>query len=82
VLDRAGFESTGQLISSASHYFADRRYPLRQLAARTGRLEFHDTNSGSELLDQGWHRCWLAVSALATTIIGQPHTRRRRLTDI
>jgi hypothetical protein len=54
---------TGQLISSASHYFADRRYPLRQLAARTGRLEFHDTNSGGELLDQSWHRCWLAVSA-------------------
>ncbi len=61
---------TGQLISFASHYFADRRYPLRELAARTGRLEFHDTTTGHASLDQSWHRSWLALAALATTVIG------------
>jgi hypothetical protein len=40
----------GQLISVASHYFSDRRHPLRELAARTGRLQFHD--SGVQLAYQ------------------------------
>jgi len=64
----------GQLMSSASHYFADRHHTLRALAARTGRLEFHDSGvspaKGSALLDQSWHLSWLVLSALATATVG------------
>jgi hypothetical protein len=66
----------GQVVSSASHYFADRRYPLRQLAARTGRLDFHDTITGGPMLDQSWHKGWLAVAAMATAVIGQASSPR------
>ena len=60
----------GQAISSASHYFADRRHTLRKLAEHTGRLEFYD-NGGSASLDQSWHLGWLALAALATATIGR-----------
>jgi len=60
----------GQVISSTSHYFADRRHTLRALAARTGRLKFYD-EGGAFALDQSWHLGWLAVAALASATIGQ-----------
>ncbi|MDX6584717.1 MAG: hypothetical protein QOI10_3901 [Solirubrobacterales bacterium] len=59
---------TGQLISAASHYFADRRHTLRTLAHRTGRGQFYDSDGGP-LLDQSWHTTWLAISALATATV-------------
>jgi hypothetical protein len=70
----------GQLISFATHYFADRRFPLRALAARTGKLEFHDAGEGlakgSAVLDQSWHLGWLAVCALASATIGATRASR------
>lgn len=64
----------GQLLSSASHYFADRRHTLRSLAARMGKLELYDSGegvaSGSTVLDQSWHQVWLALAALGTATIG------------
>jgi hypothetical protein len=60
----------GQVVSSASHYFADRRHTLRKLAERTGRLEFYDSG-GAASLDQSWHVGWLAVAALLTATVGR-----------
>jgi hypothetical protein len=66
--------AVGQLLSSASHYFADRRHTLRSLAARMGKLELYDSGegvaSGSTVLDQSWHQVWLALAALGTATIG------------
>jgi hypothetical protein len=62
---------TGQLISAASHYFADRRHTLRALAHRTGRGQFYDSDGGPEL-DQSWHMAWLVIAALATAITPRP----------
>jgi hypothetical protein len=59
---------TGQLISAASHYFADRRHTLRALAHRTGRGRFYD-NGGGPMLDQSWHMAWLAIAALVTAAV-------------
>jgi hypothetical protein len=64
----------GQLLSSASHYFADRRHTLRSLAARMGKLELYDSGegfaSGSVVLDQSWHQVWLTLAAFGTATIG------------
>jgi hypothetical protein len=64
----------GQAISAVSHYWADRRYTLRYLATRAGKLEFYDRGEGlargSAALDQSWHLAWLALAALATATIG------------
>jgi hypothetical protein len=74
----------GQLISVASHYFSDRRHPLRELAARTGRLQFHDSGvhpaTGGALLDQSWHISWLTVATLATATVGGVPAPRGRPT--
>jgi hypothetical protein len=58
----------GELLAGALHYYADRRYTLRALAARTGRLEFHD-QGGAHLLDQSYHLASLAISALITATV-------------
>ncbi len=54
--------------SAATHYFADRREPLRKLAQATGRAPFHGLNTGglngAYLLDQSWHYGWIFVAAL------------------
>jgi hypothetical protein len=64
----------GQVLSSTSHYFADRRHTLRALAERVGKLDWYDSGegmaSGSVSLDQSWHLGWLALAALATATIG------------
>jgi hypothetical protein len=66
----------GQLVSSATHYFADRRFTLRALAARAGRLEFYDSGvglaTGGAAMDQSWHLSWLAASAIATATVSTP----------
>lgn len=59
---------TGQFVSAASHYFADRGHTLRALAHRTGRGEFYD-KGGGPTLDQSWHLIWLAVAALVTATV-------------
>lgn len=66
----------GLAVNAASHYFADRRTPLRRLAERVGIGEFYglgqprpgrDDNpglgTGAYALDQAWHIGWLAVAA-------------------
>lgn len=64
----------GQAISAVSHYWADRRYPLRKLAGRLGKLDFYERGqglaAGSAALDQSWHLAWLTMAALATASIG------------
>jgi hypothetical protein len=64
---------TGQAISAATHYWADRRYTLEALADATGNGDFYRLGEylgkGSYALDQSWHIGWLAVAALATAIL-------------
>ncbi|HTU73116.1 MAG TPA: transcriptional regulator [Trebonia sp.] len=55
--------AAGLAVSAATHYFADRRAPLRCLAARLGKGGFWDSDGGP-LLDQAWHWTWLWVAAL------------------
>lgn len=65
---------------AASHYWADRRTPLRRLAERAGKgrlyslgapREGHDDNpclgSGAHALDQAFHVAMLYAAALAAT---------------
>lgn len=66
----------GLAVNAISHYLADRRAPLRQLAERIGEGKFYglgqprpgrDDNpclgTGAYALDQAWHIGWLAVAA-------------------
>jgi hypothetical protein len=57
-----------------THYFADRRAPLRRLAGEVGAGGFWRTGeglaTGAALLDQAWHWWWLFVSALIVS--GRP----------
>lgn len=77
----AGFVA-GQLVSAATHYWADRRFTLAKLAERTGKGGFyrlgapregHDDNpslgTGAYALDQSWHWGWLGVAALITATV-------------
>ncbi len=71
--------SAGLAVSAVTHYWADRRIPLRRLAARIGptKLAFYELGApragrddnpslgtGAYALDQSWHKGWLFVSAL------------------
>lgn len=72
--------AAGLALNAASHYFADRRDPLRQIARLLRRTEYisevtvvrqkgeqaQDTGPGTALfhLDQSWHYGWIFVSAL------------------
>ena len=65
-LGGAGYLLGGLAVIAGSHYFADRRAPLRRLSAfvRRGRgMEWVDDHGGLALLDQEWHRWWLLVAA-------------------
>lgn len=66
----------GVAVSAATHYWADRREPLRRLAEATGRGEFYrlgapregcDDNptlgTGAHAIDQAWHKGWLLVAS-------------------
>jgi hypothetical protein len=63
--------AAGLGVSAVTHYFADRRVPLRRVADRTGSGGFWRAGdglaSGAAHLDQAWHWWWLFVSALITT---------------
>jgi len=62
--------AAGLLVSAATHYFADRRTPLRRVADLTGKGEFWRSGeglaSGAAHLDQSWHWLWLFTAALIT----------------
>lgn len=55
-------------ISATTHYFADRRRPLKRLADAVGKGPFYQLSapgmSGAKELDQMWHRVWEAVAAV------------------
>lgn len=66
----------GLAVNAISHYWADRRTPLRRLAHRVRKGDLYalgaprdgyDDNrclgSGAHALDQAWHLAWLAVAA-------------------
>lgn len=50
-------------LTAATHYVADRREPLRQLAGVLSKGGFVD-RGGLPLLDQAWHLGWLFPAAL------------------
>ncbi|MFI5836904.1 DUF3307 domain-containing protein [Micromonospora sp. NPDC051300] len=69
--------AVGLAVSAVSHYIADRRTPLRRLAAALGAARFyrlgqprpgHDDNpslgTGAYALDQSWHYAFLFIAAL------------------
>lgn len=62
--------AAGLAVSAVTHYAADRRRPLRWLAARVGKLAHHDLGeglaTGAACLDQAWHWWWLFAAALIT----------------
>lgn len=51
------------LANAGAHYFADRRTPLRRVAAALGKAEFWD-NGGAAPLDQSFHWACLFLAAL------------------
>jgi len=60
------------LVDTVSHYWADRRWTLRDLADRAGKGDFYrlglaeaaPTGTGAYALDQSWHIGWLFITAL------------------
>lgn len=64
----ARWAAAGLVVSAGTHYFADRRGPLRRLAEATGHAPFYATNTGglngAYLLDQSFHSGWNFVAAL------------------
>ena len=63
--------AAGLAVSAVTHYFADRRRPLRWLAGLIpGKLGFWQAGdglaSGGAFLDQAWHWWWLFAAALIT----------------
>lgn len=73
---------TGQLVSAATHYWADRRSTLARFAELVGNGEFYrlgaprsgkDDNphlgTGAYVLDQSWHWLWLFAAALITALL-------------
>ena len=73
----------GLLLDAVSHYWADRRWTLEELARWLDKGEFHDQGSdlvdkagekrphlgtGRYALDQSWHHLWLFIAAWAMTV--------------
>lgn len=72
-------------VSAVTHYFADRREPLRALARALGKGDYLDYGTvqrrpGAEPdhvgpgtaifhLDQSWHKVWIFVSALVAALL-------------
>lgn len=57
--------AAGLAVSAATHYFADRRAPLRRLALLARKsTAWLDHGGGMYCLDQSWHIGWLFVAAL------------------
>lgn len=70
------------LVDAVSHYWADRRWTLEELARFVGKGEFYKqgtdlvdatgqprphVGTGKYALDQSWHIAWLFVAALVAT---------------
>lgn len=55
--------AAGLAVSGVTHYVADRREPLRRVAALIGKANYWD-NGGAEPLDQSFHWFFLFVAAL------------------
>lgn len=54
-------------VSAATHWFIDRRWPVRKLAEATGKQGFHDLGGplgGAYILDQSAHHLMEAVAAV------------------
>lgn len=60
----------GLALSGSTHYLADRRSPLRKIAAVLGKDEFWTSGeglaSGAAYMDQAWHWCWIFLAAVVT----------------
>ncbi|MGA4989829.1 DUF3307 domain-containing protein [Nonomuraea bangladeshensis] len=62
----------GLAVDAVSHYWADRRWTLRDLAERVGKGDFYryglteaaPCGTGAYALDQSWHVGWLFIAAL------------------
>lgn len=55
----------GLAVNAISHYWADRRRTLRNLAAAIGKGKWVDNDPAAPyMLDQSWHVGWLFVTAL------------------
>jgi hypothetical protein len=63
-----GRAAAGLAVSAVTHYFADRRTPLRRVAEMTGKGEFwhYGNGAGAAHLDQSWHVACLFIAALVT----------------
>lgn len=60
-----GWATAGLAVNGATHYWADRRTPLRALAVALGKRSYWDeVPGGAYQLDQAWHHGWLWISAL------------------
>jgi len=57
----------GLLLSGITHYWADRRSPLKWLAGKLGKGNFYefgkDGLGGAYALDQSWHHGWELIAA-------------------
>jgi hypothetical protein len=51
-------------VSAITHYFTDRRIPLRRLSMALRHSEVWLDHGGLALVDQSWHVGWLGVAAL------------------
>jgi hypothetical protein len=73
----SGHLAAGLAVSAVTHYFADRRTPLRRLAElvgsgrlwvlgapRAGHNDNPSLGTGAYALDQSWHVGWLFIAAL------------------
>lgn len=61
--------AAGQVVSAATHYWADRRYTLRAAAERIGKPASYLDHGGMYHIDQSLHISCLAVGALLTAVI-------------
>lgn len=55
--------AAGMAVNLGTHYWADRRKPLRRLAELTGKGGYWE-RGGAYPLDQSWHIGWLFITAL------------------
>lgn len=55
-------------LNAVTHYWADRRYTLRWLAGKLGKLDYYDSE-GAHLLDQAFHKAWIFLSALLAAVL-------------
>ncbi|MDA2804458.1 hypothetical protein [Nocardiopsis suaedae] len=58
----------GLAVNAGTHWWADRRAPLRGLVLATDKWfrkrDFYDNGPGAPLVDQAWHKVWLIPAGL------------------